>query len=1360
MASSLGQKLLQSYQAIKAKYPVSQISNFIRQNPTPIGFVGKSIASPIQQGFNQIGQSVGNAIRGPISPLPNQGMQKITQPIRQFGGNLVQDYIQRFPGKVGSAVKVSPFGQFGQFAQGNIPTVRQQLGDIGNVGSLALDVATLPFGGGVVKNVAGQLGKQGLKMAVKEGAKAGAKFGGAYGGLESLFTGKDEQDIRKYLSDITMSTVAGAGIGGVAGGALGGVGYSAGKVLGKIKSLITRTPYVETQLRNLRGQWVEGNKPIKPNGMPNAQWDFQLRFNKKYGRNPYEPVFSEDLGKAVQIEAEKRVGLQVRPKSADIIPGKQPSTGGEIKVYHGTSAKFEPKDIREGVYVTPDKEYAGVYKSPSASSLTVSNEQVANRLSGKPRVLEYTMPKDAKIFDATNPKHLKLLDKYWRTESMSGEFLPTDTGQLEWTEVEGVANFLKKNGYKFDAIKVGEGGGITPEGNILRRADGYKILNPKVLKPPSSGGEIPKGVGGVKPIESKVQTEVPQIKPTENKNVRVARASAQVEQDLSQMSRIPPPTGGNKPPQNPPSGKTPSTTSIPDTFNINTKNLKLNQQEKATLKTSVDSVKPALEEIKGKTLSHDEVIKAAKTSDMLTTVVNRTDTLQAEAQILKARQQLVSLDKEVDAMQKSGNTAGMKQRMTELVNSMKVVVGTAADTGRKLESFKELAKDESLRQQILKEILKTNADTEKVIDSASKINWGNAREVVKFYREFIKPSITDVLTEYRYNNMLSNPRTHMRNALSNIIQTFVTQPATIAFQGNIKGTAQYYKGALTSFPDAIKAFMTSFRGEMMPTAKYEVTKMSTGKLPRFMTIPSRAMEAADKFFSTLIKSGEIARGVEEGVAKKTAEYSLFRSELFPEGQGKLLNAIDTFTNGLYKLRKVSGGDWFVPFLRTPMNVAKQWIEYSPAGLATLPGSANKKEQLAKTLIGSIVTAVGAKFAFDSATTWAAPTDPKQKQYFYDTGRKPFSVNINGNWVPMATFGVYAFALALPAAVKYFKDESRTALTDNEIEKLGRMIPGMLNFWSSQTPLSGLGGFVRTLQGDIDYSVAKNLGFTASQVIPFQALVRYISTAIDPIYRKTSGPIEQIQSSLPGVSKQLPPYMDTLGNLSKRNLSDYITPYSMGIQTNQMEPFYQARGNTLQQNAVVNKIKQSLEGGNQVTGSEKATYTIDGTDFEGYTSRDKFIYINEDGAVSTKSIKSIQKDQQTEEKGIIDANYSLLSDRLKRNNNVKDWLSSTVLYAQYLNDYKSKLDPQKDAKEIITIQNKIEDLRAQWEKYAGQGGFTKGKKPKKFISDAQLIAAYKKALEAAYSPAPKRNVKSISGIIKPVQLKHQVVRPLR
>lgn len=865
-----------------------------------------------------------------------------------------------------------------------------------------------------------------------------------------------------------------------------------------------------------------------------------------YSKNP---INYETVRKFEQIPEVKEIR-----KAFDEVDKLLKPTENPYSSYKKLSGEVESRDVQSRMNLTPGQRASTL---PYQSQGIPVNEQIVRYEKGAPsQMVDFTAP----------------VGKEFKTPYKKGDITKIEEAL---DDLLGTKSFMHGDWKSkmparrtaFEQLETYAKQGDEEAMSLLEQARGLE----KSLVEAQSVKNAP--VTKVKPIK---QTEVPETKPAENTYLNVTKASSQVEKDLSQMSQTPPPTGGKGPPKTPPSSKAPSETIVSDTFNINTKNLKLNNEQVKTLKTSIDNIKPALEEIKGKTLTNDEIVKAAKTSDMLTGVVNRADTMAAEAQILKARQQLVSLDKEIEMMQKSGNVAGAQRKMAELVESIKSVSGIAADTGRKLQSFSIGAKDESLRQQILKEILKTDADTKTVIDRAGKINWDDARQVVKFYREFIKPSITDVLTEYRYNNMLSNPRTHLRNAFSNVIQTYVTRPATLAFQGDIKGAAQYYKGVTTSLPDAANAFMKSFRGETMPSAKYEVTKMGTTKLPRFFTIPSRAMEAADKFFSTLITGGEMARGLDEKAAKQIAQYSVFRSDLFPEGQGHLLNAIDTFTNGLYKLRKVPGGDWFVPFLRTPMNVAKQWIEYSPLGVGTIPGSNNAKEQLAKSLIGSVVTAVGAKLAFDGLTTWATPTDPKQKQYFYDTGRKPFSININGNWVPMSTFGIYAFPLALPAAMKYFRDESRTALTDTDIDKISRIIPGMLNFWSSQTPLSGLGGFVRTLQGDIDYSIAKNLGFTASQIIPFQALVRYLTTAIDPIYRKTSGPIEQIQSTLPFASMKLEPYTDSAGNLSRRNISDYVAPYSIGKANPEYEDLYKMRGEKLQMNAVKNKMEKDLE----------------------------------------------------------------------------------------------------------------------------------------------------------------------------------------
>ena len=608
-------------------------------------------------------------------------------------------------------------------------------------------------------------------------------------------------------------------------------------------------------------------------------------------------------------------------------------------------------------------------------------------------------------------------------------------------------------------------------------------------------------------------------------------------------------------------------------FNVNLEKLGLTPKEKKVIGTTIDTIKPELEKIKGKRLSNREVINAAKKSEILTNISTREETLAAEAATLKARQRLVELDKDIGRLLKKGDTAELRAKMKDLVEGLRVVSGSAADTGRKLQALSIKAGDESVRSALLKEIGKVEKNTDLIVREAAKVDWNNANSITNFYRKFVKPSTMEILDEYRYNNMLSNPRTHIRNAFSNLIQTFVTRPATLIATGKPVEAAQYYQGALKGLPEAVEAFKKSFTGKT-PITKPDIGLISSGKLPKFFTIPTRAMEATDRFFSTLIKGGELARGATPKQAEEAAEYSLFRAGLFPEGQGKLLNAIDSLTAWTYKAPKAVR--WFVPFIRTPMNFAKQWIEYSPAGLATLPGAAKKKEQLAKTLIGSAIAAIGAKFALDGNTTWSVPTDPKQKELFYASGRKPFSVKIGDTWVPMMYAGPFAMALALPAAVRYYNDESRTSLTDSQVKKLTQSVMSMAEFLSGQTFLEGINNFVKFFSGDVDYSLPGNLAFTAGQLIPQEGLVRYISTIVDPIYRKGKTFGEGLKKNIPLLSKTLEPYTTPTGELSRREPINYILPYDVGIPKTEYEPLLQQRTQKLQQNALINQLTKEGE----------------------------------------------------------------------------------------------------------------------------------------------------------------------------------------
>lgn len=888
---------------------------------------------------------------------------------------------------------------------------------VSNLAEAGLNLSTLGIGKSLIKEGGKQLLKTGIKQAVKEGAISGAGYGAAFGGASGI---GNQYNKPFDWKEVASSTAGGALLGGVLGGAISSVGALKGLIFPS-----KGASKVEAQLRRADGEWVKGTQPVKPDGMTQAAWEFQLAFNAKYDRSPYKPVYPSDLVAATKYEAESRAGMTVRDISKPKIPGSIPENVSQ-----------QPLSVK------------------GVGEVTKPSSQISPEISGK-----------------------------LKAQPINQEIVP---------KMKGVG--------------------------------GNEVSVPST------------------PLQSASGTQGP-----------VVSSSKIITQKYAE--------------------------------NINLNRLGLTPKEKTVLRTSIDSIKPVLEKVKGKTLSHQEVIQAAKKSDILTKVTTRDETMAAEAAVLKARQRLVELDKDITRLAGKGSVQQLKAKMTDLVESLKVVSGSAADAGRKLESFSIGAEDQSVRTLLLKEIGKTEKDTAKIVEEAAKVDWNNANSLTAFYRKFIKPSTMEVLDEYRYNNMLSNPRTHIRNAFSNLVQTVFTRPATLVAQGKPIEAAKYYTGALKSFPKAVSSFVESFKGTKA-IEKPDIAHIGTGKLPKIMTIPSRAMEAGDKFFSALIEGGELARGATPEQAAKTAEYSLFRQGLFPEGQGKLLNAIDSVTQWTYKAPKAVR--WFVPFIRTPMNFAKQWIEYSPTGLATLPGSTMKREQLGKVIVGSAVAAIGAKFALEGNTTWEAPIDPKQKELFYASGRKPFSVRLGDKWVSMMYAGPFAMAFAIPAAVKYYNDESKTALTDTQMQKLGKIVASGARFLSGQTFLENIGNFVKFASGDADYSLPSNLAFTAGQVIPMEGLIRWISTMVDPIYRKGTSFKEGVMKNLPFISKTLPAYTTPEGLPSTRERVNLVTPYDISTNQPSYEPQLEQRTNKLQQNAVENNIKKEIEtsqGGTKVAGNK-------------------------------------------------------------------------------------------------------------------------------------------------------------------------------
>jgi hypothetical protein len=167
----------------------------------------------------------------------------------------------------------------------------------------------------------------------------------------------------------------------------------------------------------------------------------------------------------------------------------------------------------------------------------------------------------------------------------------------------------------------------------------------------------------------------------------------------------------------------------------------------------------------------------------------------------------------------------------------------------------------------------------------------------------------------------------------------------------------------------------------------------------------------------------------------------------------------------------------------------------------------------------------------------------------------------------------------------------------------------------------------------------------------------------------------------------------------------------------------------EETALVNKVKEQLSGGKNISDkAETAVYTLDGVETQGFKIGNKFVFINEDGEATSKSISTLEKRKAIYDKGLIDAQYSLSADRLKRAGDKAGWIDITQNYIDYLTEYKTTLNEKTEAKDILKIENKIGDLQASIAKTK------KGKKPKK------VTIKIKKAQQVKLNIPKRRRIK--------------------
>jgi hypothetical protein len=248
--------------------------------------------------------------------------------------------------------------------------------------------------------------------------------------------------------------------------------------------------------------------------------------------------------------------------------------------------------------------------------------------------------------------------------------------------------------------------------------------------------------------------------------------------------------------------------------------------------------------------------------------------------------------------------------------------------------------------------------------------------------------------------------------------------------------------------------------------------------------------------------------------------------------------MDHFTASIMQLRSGEGlgsrvAKFVFPFVKTPSNIVKQGVEYSPVGWSTLIGAENKTEQAAKALMGTAVFATAYMALESGRVTWAEPTSQKKKTAFKEAGMQPYAIKIGNSWVAFNKLPPgLAFPFALTAGLK--DAEKNGILGADQISNILEGVANTTNFYADQSYLKSVGDTMAGLKGDKDRlaQVPANFG---QQVVPFRALTGWFARLTDEVERQANPDAgffqkqgQLLAQNYPGLREQTPARLGSNG----------------------------------------------------------------------------------------------------------------------------------------------------------------------------------------------------------------------------------------
>lgn len=612
-------------------------------------------------------------------------------------------------------------------------------------------------------------------------------------------------------------------------------------------------------------------------------------------------------------------------------------------------------------------------------------------------------------------------------------------------------------------------------------------------------------------------------------------------------------------------------------------------------------------------------------------------------------------------------------------------------------------------------------------------------EIQKVISDKIPPTLSQSVKAWMRISMLFNPKTQVRNVMGNavILPVNVTSDAfagaldriiarktgvrtTGITKEGIKGYAKGFgKGLYESYDD----FRRGINTRNIEGNRFEVTEGKSFKDKGL----GKALNRADNMLSFMLDAGD--RGFYEATFTNSINNQLVLNNTTEVTQEMIDIAINealqrtwqdnnAYTNAVLKIRNILNfgkgyglGDVLIPFAKTPANLTKAIVDYSPVGLTkTLAIDARKfnnslkngqytaqmqhqfVQNFGKGMAGSFLYVLGYALAKAGIATGEADDDKDVKNFMKNSlGISSYSIKIGDK-----TFTYdWAQPVATPLAimtnyVKYSKDNPDA----NALEKIWKS----MNIGTEQllqqsfmeslnTVLNGNGSTLENLSQAVLELPARAIPTFSKQIADMIDGTQRTSFEYDKPFQSA---INSVKVKIPGLSKTLPASVDTLGNEIQKyggnnNLWNVMlnpANTNKGQLSKAGEEIYNIYMQTGDTTIFPRTAPYYIN-----SNSEKLTLSSkERSDFQKITG--KYVESTLTGLLNNKDYKKLSDEKKAEliNKIVSDsyakAKYDVLKIDSKEYKNLRDTLKNVSTSSYY--DYKFKTEDMKKDKEKIEV----------------------------------------------------------------------------